>query len=212
MAAPSARKVEYDKYMDVNGGKQMLGQAVVGLSKAALRDANVQPAAFLRDFFATGKSSGSAASAELSEADRQKVGEFMKTSGAYDLLIKALVALFDAPDRPPNPGVHFQDFFLKEAPQPSPPPPAAATEEPDATAVEPKPSSEAAAAEPPPKAPDAAAAEPPPSAPASDGGTERIEGEAEGAGGEDVANGGVAGTEGDVGEGGDGGDAAEGGS
>ena len=130
MAAPS-KKAEYDKYMETSGGKQMLGQAVVGLSKAALADPNVQPAAFLRDFFESGKSSSSVGSAELSEEERQKVAAYMKASGAFDLLTKALVALFDTAERPPNPGVHFQAFFLKEAPpppEPEAPPPAAAKE------------------------------------------------------------------------------------
>ena len=170
MAAPS-KKAEYDKYMETSGGKQMLGQAVVGLSKAALADPNVQPAAFLRDFFETGKSSSSVGSAELSEEERQKVAAYMKASGAFDLLTKALVALFDTAERPPNPGVHFQAFFLKEAPpppEPEAPPPAAAKEKtpsapeaaaepsaPEAAEAEPAPAPEAAAAE-----PEAAAAEP----------------------------------------------------
>ena len=167
MAAPSSKKAEYDKYMETSGGKQMLGQAVVGLSKAALADANVQPAAFLRDFFENGKSSSGVGSAELSEEDRQKVAAYMKASGAFDLLTKALVALFDTPERPPNPGVHFQAFFLKEAPpppEPVAPPPAAVKEKtpsaPEAAAAEP---ADAAAAEP--SAPEAAAAEPTPPAP-----------------------------------------------
>jgi len=163
MAAPS-KKAEYDKYMETSGGKQMLGQAVVGLSKAALADPNVQPAAFLRDFFESGKSSSSVGSAELSEEERQKVAAYMKASGAFDLLTKALVALFDTAERPPNPGVHFQAFFLKEAPpppEPEAPPPAAAKEKtpsaPEAAAAEP---ADAAAAEP--SAPEAAEAEPAP--------------------------------------------------
>ena len=175
MAAPSSKKAEYDKYMETSGGKQMLGQAVVSLSKAALADADVQPAAFLRDFFKTGNSPSGVGSAELSEEDRQKVAAYMKASGAFDLLTKALVALFDTPERPPNPGVHFQAFFLKEAPPPpepvAPPPaavkektpsapePAAAAEPAEAAAAEP-PAPEAAAAEPTPPAPEAAAAEP----------------------------------------------------
>ena len=167
MAAPSSKKAEYDKYMESSGGKAMLGQAVVGLSKAALADADVQPAAFLRDFFESGKSSSSIASAELSEDDRQKVGAYMKASGAFDLLTKALVELFDTAERPPNPGTHFQAFFLKEAPpppEPVAPPPAAVKEKtpsaPAAAAAEP---AEAAAAEP--SAPEAAAAEAAPPAP-----------------------------------------------
>ena len=220
MAAPSSKKAAYDKYMEQSGGKQMLGQAVVALSKAALADEDVQPAAFLRDFFETGKSASSVASAELSEKDRQQVGDYMKTSGAYDLLTKALVALFDAPERPPNPGVHFQAFFLKEAPPPaepipSPPPAAAVVAEktpsaPEAAAAEPsapeaaaaEPTPEAAAAEPAPPAPEAAAAEP--AAPEDGGGTQD-------AGGADAAEGGVEGAEGAGGEGGAGDDSAEGG-
>ena len=82
----SGKKAEYDKYMETSGGKQMLGQAVVSLSKAALADADVQPAAFLRDFFKTGNSPSGVGSAELSEEDRQKVAAYMKASGAFDLL------------------------------------------------------------------------------------------------------------------------------
>ena len=171
MAAPSSKKAEYDKYMESSGGKAMLGQAVVGLSKAALADADVQPAAFLRDFFESGKPSSSVASAEFSEEDRRKIGAYMKASGAFDLLTKALVALFDTPERPPNPGTHFQAFFLKEAtppPEPVAPPPAAVKEKtpsaPEAAAAEPgNPPAEAAAVEP--SAPEAAAAEAVPPAP-----------------------------------------------
>ena len=174
MAAPSSNQAEYDKYMASSGGKAMLGQAVVCLSQAALADADVQPAAFLRDFFESGKPPSSVASAEFSEEDRRKIGAYMKASGAFDLLTKALVALFDAPERPPNPGTHFQAFFLKEAPpppEPVAPPPAAVKEKtpsaPEAAAAEPAESAaaepsapEAAAAEAAPPAPEAAAAEP----------------------------------------------------
>ena len=88
MAAPSSNQAEYDKYMASSGGKAMLGQAVVCLSQAALADADVQPAAFLRDFFETGTSSSSVASADFSEGDRRKIGAYMKASGAFDLLTK----------------------------------------------------------------------------------------------------------------------------
>ena len=118
----SSKKAEYMAYMDQSGGRQMLSKAIVALSKASLADSSVKPAVFLRDFFAGGKAGAGSTSADLSADDKERVSAYMKSSGANDLLTKALVALHDNADRPKNPGAFFSTYFTSEAPPPKPSP------------------------------------------------------------------------------------------
>ena len=118
----SSKKAEYMAYMDQSGGRQMLSKAIVALSKASLADSSVKPAVFLRDFFAGGKAGAGSSSADLSADDKERVSAYMKSSGANDLLTKALVALHDTADRPKNPGAFFSTYFTSEAPPPKPSP------------------------------------------------------------------------------------------
>lgn len=190
--AASMSKAAFDEYVGKSGAKEALAQAVVGLSKASLKDKSVKPATFLRDFFTPAPKGD--ATAQLNKADKETVTVFMTSSGANDLITKALVSLYESSSRPAKAADFFRDYFTDAAggpaappaaPPPDPPPSAPvaekaaeplATEPPAADAAPPEPPAEAAAPEPPPSAPPpdepAAPAEgeaaPPPEAPAAE--------------------------------------------
>mmetsp|Transcript_40709 Transcript_40709/g.98732 ORF Transcript_40709/g.98732 Transcript_40709/m.98732 type:complete len:231 (-) Transcript_40709:170-862(-) len=115
-------KAEFNKYLEASGANQLLARAVVVLATASDKEPSTQPAVCLRDFFEKGGEGK--ASAELSAAQKEKFGAYLKSSGAADLTTKALVELFNADPRPTNTLSFFTDFFKKEAAgAPSPPPP-----------------------------------------------------------------------------------------
>lgn len=180
-------KASFDEYVGESGAKEALAQAVVGLSKASIKDKSVRPAVFLRDFFTPAPKGD--ATAQLNKADKEKVTEYMTSSGANDLITKALVSLYESSSRPAKAADFFRDFFTGAAggsaapPEPATPPP-----EPAAPPPEPPPGApvDEKAADPlttEPPAADAAPTEaappdPPPSAPPSESPAAPAEGEA----------------------------------
>ena len=107
-------KAEFIEYVESSGAKSILSQAMVSLARAALSEGRgVQPAAFLYDHFSSG--AGGAHTARLSESEQMRVREYLEVSGANDLLVKALVQLFESPDRPQNPADFFINFFFEES-------------------------------------------------------------------------------------------------
>ena len=106
----SAKKMEFNKYMSDSGGNKMLAQAVVGLSKACLKNGALKPAEYLRDFFVSGVKGPP--SANFGPDEKEKVERYMRTSGANDLFAKALMALYDASARPTFPADYFKEFFI----------------------------------------------------------------------------------------------------
>lgn len=187
-------KASFDEYVGESGAKEALAQAVVGLSKASIKDKSVRPAVFLRDFFTPAPKGD--ATAQLNKADKEKVTEYMTSSGANDLITKALVSLYESSSRPAKAADFFRDFFTGAAggsaapPEPDAPPPEPAAPPPEPAAPPPEPPPGAPvdekAADPlttEPPAADAAPTEaappdPPPSAPPSESPAAPAEGEA----------------------------------
>lgn len=166
-------KAAFDEYVAKSGAKDVLAQAVVALSKASIKDKSVKPAVFLRDFFTPAPKGD--ATVQLNKADKEKVTEYMTSSGANDLITKALVTLFESSSRPAKAADFFRDFFTDAAGGPAPPPdppPSAPVEE---KAAEPA-ATEPAAADAAPT--EAAPPEPPPSAPPPEAPAAPAEGEA----------------------------------
>jgi len=126
------------------------------------------PGPWLRDWAHTDAGHGETQGPELSGTEKQQVSDFLTTSGANDLLTRALVELFES-DRPADPLTFYRDFFVRQAGPYVPPqseakaaPPTEPAAEPPAASPEPQAESEPAAEAPPVEPETAPQAEPPP--------------------------------------------------
>ena len=160
-------KREFNKYVEKSGAKTLLAEAVVNLTNAWM-SGKVEngPGPWLRDWAHTDAGHGETQGPELSGTEKQQVSDFLTTSGANDLLTRALVELFES-DRPADPLTFYRDFFVRQAgpyvpPQSEAAPPTEPAAEPPAASPEPQAESEPAAEAPPVEPETAPQAEPPP--------------------------------------------------
>ena len=156
-------KDAFNAYADESGAKALLAEALVALTNAWRKgevDLHPGPVPWLRDWAHTDAGRGKTQGPVLSDAEKEQLSKYLRDSGAYDLLTKALIELYELADRPQEPLIFYKDFFVRQAGPYVPQPPRAKKDRPvlEPTAPAAQPAEPAAAAEP--------GAAPPPEPPA----------------------------------------------
>ena len=114
-------KAAFAQYASTSGASALLSKAVVALSRAVVNPKSpLSPdlaGTFLRD--ALHGAEEQAEHTVLDEKEKEKVSSFLTSSGANDIIARALVALFDESPRPPSSVAFLRAYFAAEFGQPA---------------------------------------------------------------------------------------------
>ena len=114
-------KAAFAQYASTSGASALLSKAVVALSRAVVNPKSpLSPdsaGTFLRD--ALHGAEEQVEHTVLDEKEKEKVSSFLTSSGANDIIARALVALFDESPRPPSSVAFLRAYFAAEFGQPA---------------------------------------------------------------------------------------------
>jgi len=114
-------KAAFAQYASTSGASALLSKAVVALSRAVVNPKSpLSPdsaGTFLRD--ALHGAEEQPEHTVLDEKEKEKVSSFLTSSGANDIIARALVALFNESPRPPSSVAFLRAYFAAEFGQPA---------------------------------------------------------------------------------------------